>query len=152
MGKGKYTRWLEAAQLEKVVNWAASGCTNAEIARNIGIREQTLYDWIGRFPEFSESIKKGRELSVEAIENALFKNAVGDVWEVTEVVETFRDGTSRSKTTRKRARPDTTAQIFYLKNRAPDRWSDRRDLSIDDVRDQQARFGELLEQFHEAGE
>lgn len=151
MAKGKYAYWLEAAQLEKVANWAARGCTNKEIAANIGVREQTLYDWVEKFPEFSESIKKGRARSIEAIENALFRNAVGDSYEVTEVTETGADGAPRTKVTRKRVKPDTTAQIFYLKNRAPELWSDRKDLSIDDVREQQARFNELLEQFDEAG-
>ena len=152
MAKGKYAYWLEDAQLEKVANWAACGCSNKEIAANIGVREQTLYAWIEKYPEFSESIKKGRARSIEAIENALFKNAIGDVYEETEVTETTLDGRARTKVTRKKMKPDTTAQIFYLKNRAPERWSDRRDVSIDDMREQQARFNELLEQFDEAGD
>ena len=151
MAKGKYAYWLEDAQLEKVANWAAHGCSNEQIASNMGIRRQTLGVWMDKYPSISDAIKKGRARSIEAIENALFKNAIGDVYEEVEVVETLKDGSTRSKVTRKKMKPDTTAQIFYLKNRAPDRWSDRRDLSIDDMREQQARFNELLEQFDEAG-
>lgn len=151
MAKGKYAYWLEDAQLEKVANWAACGCSNEQIARNMGINARTLQRWIEKHSQICQAIKKGRARSIEAIENALFKNAIGDVYEETEVVETLKDGSTRSKVTRKRMKPDTTAQIFYLKNRAPDRWSDRKDLSIDDMREQQARFAELLEQFDEAG-
>lgn len=151
MAKGKYAYWLEDAQLEKVANWAARGCSIEQIAGNMGVNVRTLHRWIESHDQICQAIKKGRARSIEAIENALFKNAIGDVWEETEVVETFKDGSTRSKVTRKRIKPDTTAQIFYLKNRAPEAWSDRRDLSIDDMREQQARFNELLEQFDEAG-
>ena len=126
MAKGKYHKWLEPANLEKVTNWAAHGCTDAEIFANMGISRQTFYVWVARFPDFSDAIKKGRELSVEIIENTFFAKARGGLV-VSEGIEEFtgeiRDGkpyngTIKKRTVKRELPPDTAAMIFYLKNRA----------------------------------
>lgn len=57
-------------------------------------------------------------MGVECIENALFRAAVGDWYEETEVTETDADGGVRTRRTRVRKAPSVSAQIFYLKNRA----------------------------------
>lgn len=126
MAKGKYQRWLKTENLAQITNWAANGCTDEEIARNMGISRTTFYDWMPKFPDISNAVKEGREMSVVAIENAFFKRALGGVM-VTEEVEEFKgtfkegkpyDGTGTKRTVRKFLPGDVTAQIFYLKNRA----------------------------------
>lgn len=137
MAKGKYQQWLEPEGLMRVTNWAANGCTNEEIAHNMGVARSTLAVWVERHLDISDAIKAGRMMACEAIENALFKRAVGYEVQETDVVEEFtgelRDGkpangaVKRRETTRTRhLPPDVAAVIFYLKNRAPERYSDRR--------------------------
>lgn len=52
-----------------------SGLSGKEIAKKIGIAEQTLYDWCNRFPTFSESLRVGRDCADAIVENELFKLA-----------------------------------------------------------------------------
>lgn len=125
-GKGKYNEWLSQEKLDQVTNWAANGLMNKEIAANIGVRAQTVSEWSALYPEFAEAIKKGRKLSVQAIENQFFKNAFGSLEETTEIIEEDQvfDGknwVSTKRHVRKTIRkipPNTAAQIFYLKNKA----------------------------------
>lgn len=137
MAKGKYQEWLVPENLERITNWAANGATNAEIAANMGIHRYTLLRWTEDHSVISDAIKRGRMMACEVIENALFKRAVGYEVQETDVVEEFtgelRDGkpangvVKRRETTRTRhLPPDVAAVIFYLKNRAPERYSDRR--------------------------
>lgn len=133
MAVGKWQRWCEPDQLERIVNWSANGCTYAEIARNVGIAEGTLYRWVNEHPEICEAIKRGRSLACEAVENALFRLAVGGI-EVTETVEEERAGVTVSrKVVTKTLPPNNAAAIFYLKNRMPDRYSDRRVMEVENA-------------------
>ena len=62
------------------------------------------------------------------VENALLKKALGYTYEeVTEDVETLTNGKQRTlkRTVTKIVPPDTTAAIFWLKNRKPAQWRDR---------------------------
>lgn len=133
MAAGKYGQWRGADALDKVTNWAAHGCTDAEIASNMGISRSTFYDWIAKYPDISDAVKKGRGMSVECIENKLFQAAVGEVWEETEVAEKWADGSEHVKRTKKKLAPNVTAIIFYLKNRAGYRDNPPQDISDTDV-------------------
>lgn len=124
--KGKYAEWLEPEGLLRVEGWARDGLTDEQIAHNIGITKSTLYEWKNRFKEFSESLKKGKDVVDREVENALFKRAIG--YEYDEVCEEYESGVlTKRKITKKIVVPDTTAQIFWLKNRKPDIWRDKRD-------------------------
>lgn len=70
--------------------------------------------------------KKGKEVVDIEVENALLKRALGYSYEEKKV-EVSEEGTKVTKTI-KEVVPDTTAQIFWLKNRRPDRWRDKQDI------------------------
>lgn len=118
MSKASADRWVTPDGLERVTNWAAKGCTTKEIARNMGIGKTTLYRWAASHPEIRSAIDEGRTLSVECVENALFRLAVGAVTEEVTVTEERPDGSTMTRTTITRKAPNVTAAIFYLKNRA----------------------------------
>ena len=121
MAKGKYQEWLTPEGLLKIEGWARDGLIDEQIAQNIGIRAATLYEWKKRFPQFSEALKKGKEIVDRQVENALLKRALG--YEYEEVKEKFEGGELTERTvTKKEVVADTTAQIFWLKNRKPDTW------------------------------
>lgn len=124
MAKGKYQEWLTPDGLLKIEGWARDGLIDEQIAQNIGIRAATLYEWKKRFPEISEALKRGKEVIDRQVENALLKRALG--YEYEEVKEKFEDGVLTERTvTKKEVVADTTAQIFWLKNRKPDTWRDK---------------------------
>ena len=124
MAKGKFQKWLTPEGLLKIEGWARDGLIDEQIAQNIGIRAATLYEWKKRFPEISEALKKGKEVVDRQVENALLKRALG--YEYDEVKEKFEGGILTERTvTKKEVAADTTAQIFWLKNRKPDTWRDK---------------------------
>ena len=98
MAKGKYEYWLTEEGLLLLEGWARDGLTDEQIAHNIGISISTLNNWKNKYVEILESLKKGKEVVDYAVENALLKNAL---------------------------KGDTTAQIYWLKNRRPDKWGDK---------------------------
>ena len=125
MAKGKYYKWLEPDNLVLLEAWARDGLTDEQIAENMGISASTLYDWKNKYSDISESLKRGKEVVDVLVENALFKRALG--YEYKEV--TKEDGVT-TKVVTKHMAPDTTAQIFWLKNRRPDLWRDRKSIDM----------------------
>ena len=75
--KGKYEYWLTEEGLIKLEGWARDGLTDKQIAQNAGITESTLYEWKNKYPEISESLKRGKEVVDYQVENALLKKALG---------------------------------------------------------------------------
>ena len=98
VAKGKYQEWLEPDGLLLLEGWARDGLTDEQLAEKMEISPSTLYEWKVKYPEISEALKKGKEVVDYQVENALLNKALGG---------------------------DTTAQIFWLKNRRPDKWRDK---------------------------
>lgn len=113
-----------------IEGWARDGLTDEQIAKNIGISKQTFYDWKKKYADFSDSLKNGKEVIDIQVENSLLKRALG--YEYEEVSEKFEGGIlTERKVTKKQVVPDTTAQIFWLKNRKPSVWRDKAQVDID---------------------
>ena len=128
MANGKYQQWLEPEGLTLLEGWARDGLTDEQIAGNIGINTSTLYDWKNKFPKISESLKKGKEVVDIQVENALLKRALGYTYKET-TSECDENGELKvTKVVTKEVVPDTTAQIFWLKNRRPDLWRDKQNI------------------------
>lgn len=129
MGKGKYQEWLENDSLLLIKSWARDGLTDEEIARNIGISSSTFYEWCKRFSVFSETIKKGRKPVTVEVEDTFFEKKLQGytVTEKTKEVTISPDGakTQHIKESERYIPPDTTAMIFFLKNRMPDKYRDK---------------------------
>lgn len=115
--------WLEPDNLLRLQDWARNGLTDEQIANNMGINPDTLYTWKKKYPEISDTLKRSKEVVDIEVENALLKRALG--YEYDEVTEIREEGVlTQKKTVHKQLAPDTTAQIFWLKNRRPDLWRD----------------------------
>lgn len=130
MAKGKYGQWLTPEGLTKIQGWARDGLTDDQLAHNMGIATGTLYSWKNKYDEINEALKEGKEVVDRMVENALLKRALG--YEYEEI--TYECG-KETKRVKKQVVPDTTAQIFWLKNRKPDKWRDSRqvDASVDSI-------------------
>lgn len=136
--RGKFTEWLTDEGLIKLEGWARDGLTDEQIAQNIGIVPSTLYAWKNRYPELSEALKRGKEVVDRQVENALLKRAIGYQYE--EVTYEFGE---ESKRVIKEVTPDTTAQIFWLKNRKPQQWRDKQDIEHNGHVDSNNPFADL---------
>lgn len=137
MAKGKYHEWLTPEGLALLEGWARDGLTDEQIADNMGIKRPTLYEWKKRHPDISDTLKKGKEVIDRHVENALLKRALGYRYdEVTREPGTVEDEETgelkrvmvETKRVTKEVQGDTTAQIFWLKNRKPEQWRDKQDV------------------------
>lgn len=137
--KGKYSDWITEEGLLRLEAMARDGLTDAQIAHNIGIAKQTLYEWKKLYPDFSDALKRGKQVVDIQVENALLKRALGYEYEET-TQEIYEDpnfkGTDGKPKQRKHIKkvtrvvpPDVTAQIFWLKNRKPDMWRDKHEVT-----------------------
>lgn len=126
MAQRKYKYWISPEGLTKVRGWAQRGLIDEQISHNIGINTATLYTWKNKYDEFNDALKKGKEIVDIEVENALLKKALGT--NVTEVTRELNDRGQLevTKTVDKVVAGDTTAMIFWLKNRRPDLWRDTR--------------------------
>lgn len=125
----KYEEWLKPEGLVKIQGWARDGLNNEQIAHNMGVSAATLYEWQNKHTEFSEALKKGKEVVDREVENSLLKSAQGYYYEEETLVK-LPDGREEIRTVRRYAQPNTTAQIFWLKNRRPNDWRDKREVEM----------------------
>lgn len=125
----RWDPWLTDDGLLKVTGWARDGLIEKQIAKNMGIAYSTLKLWKTKFPKLVEALAKGKEVVDREVENALYKRALG-YWVTETKTTTLADGSVRTEETHRHIVPDTTAQIFWLKNRKPDQWREKNDLTL----------------------
>ena len=130
MARGKYEAWLEPENLLRLEAWARDGLTLEQIAHNIGCSTSTLREWRTLYPAISAALKRGADVVDIEVENALHKRAVGYSYD--EIIsepavdpDTGKEVLKISKIVRRHVVPDVTAQIYWLKNRRPDKWRDK---------------------------
>jgi hypothetical protein len=97
LAKALYKEWLKPQALQRLEGWKRNGLTDEQIANNIGIRRETLWDWQRKYPNIANALKRGKEDVNFAVENALLRKALSG---------------------------NTTAMIFFLKNNWRDKYND----------------------------
>lgn len=134
--RGLYENWITPDGLTAIEGWAREGATDCDIAKKIGIGERTFTDWKSRFPAIVAALKKGKAPVDFEVENALLKSALGYTVTVKEPIKvkkkTIKNGVGTIEEEHIEyvdreihVKPDVTAQIFWLKNRKPDKWRDK---------------------------
>ncbi|WP_429949623.1 helix-turn-helix domain-containing protein [Comamonas sediminis] len=101
------------------------GMTDKEMASFFGVAESTFNLWKTAHPEFSESLKGGKDLVDAEVAAKLYHRAMG--YEHEDVHVSNYQGVITVTPLVKHYPPDTTAAIFWLKNRQPQRWRDKPD-------------------------
>lgn len=136
MGRSKlYEEWLREESLLLIEGWAREGLTDKQIAtEKIGVNERTFERWKSDYKPIKTALKKGKAPVDFKVENALLKKALGYDYEE-EVQERMSDGKTHIRRVRKHMPPDTTAMIFWLKNRRPDKWRDHPEIRTEDNED-----------------
>ena len=98
MAKTTYKDWEAEEKILLLQGWARNGLTNEQIASNMDIVVSTLWEWRKKSPKISNALKIGKDEADIQVENALYKAAL--------------EG-------------NTTAMIFWLKNRRCKEWRDK---------------------------
>ena len=139
----KYDEWLTLEGLLRIQGWAREGLTDKDIAKNMRIGLSTIKEWKNKFPQIREALRIGKDAADRVVENALYKSATGytvTVKRPVKVRQVFYDDETGKKlrevetwvqVEEEIAFPaNTTAQIFWLKNRKPVQWRDKTDQQV----------------------
>lgn len=130
MASKKVEYWLTNDGLNLIRGWARTGLTDKEIAENMKVAYSTFRVWRDKNSALSAALKESKESADYNVENSLYKRANG--YEYTETTKELRINPRTgnyelmvTKEVTKQVIPDTTAQIFWLKNRQADKWKDK---------------------------
>lgn len=98
MARTTYKDWEVDEKIITLEGWARNGLTNEQIASNMSIGITTLWEWRKKSAKIANALKTGKDEADLQVENALYKEAL---------------------------KGNTTAIIFWLKNRKPSEWRDK---------------------------
>jgi transposase len=128
MAKRQDVKKLIEDNLDNIEEWTRQGLTIKQIAKNLGISDRTLYRHKSDTDsQLSQTIKNGRAVAVEELENSMFKSATGyerKVKKYAKVKRVIYDNGKKAEEWEEMVEyeetvyypPDTTAGIFLLKN------------------------------------
>lgn len=117
------------AYIEQARKLAALGAIDREIAEFFEVEESTFHRWKLAHPALATSLKAGKDVADNRVERSLYQNAVGYRYQAHKPF-VDKDGGEHVVEYTEFARPDTVAQIFHLKNRRPDEWRDRAQVTM----------------------
>jgi organic radical activating enzyme len=110
---------------EQALKLCRLGATDKDMADFFGVVESTLNLWKQAHPEFSEALKEGKGLADAEVADKLFKRATGYSHPAVKIVADAKTKEEHVVEYTEHYPPDTTACIFWLKNRRPDVWRDK---------------------------
>lgn len=127
-GTGKYRKSYDH---QAYVACVEGGFTMVKLGKLFNVSKQTIHAWKNEHPSFLDSVKRGTdEFNQMQAEDSLLKRIKGYTYkETTNEPRTDKDGKSVlavTKVVTKSVAPDPTSIIFFLKNRDPERWRDKK--------------------------
>ena len=132
---GRKTKYDERYHVPWAHSLAMMGKTSDEIAAEPGVARSTIYGWMGAHPEFSDAIKHGKAVADAKVVESLYAKACGEAVRVTkrkrDVLDPNKGKVTLTEVAEEHLPPDTTAMIFWLKNRQPELWRDK--PAVDDT-------------------
>lgn len=103
-----------------------NGATDEELADFFGVSVRTIYRWKAVHPDFCQALKSGKDVADERVERSLYAKAVGYTFDSEKVFQ-FQGHIVRAPV-KEHVPPDTTAAIFWLKNRRGEQWRDKSEV------------------------
>lgn len=138
--KGGRPTLFKEEYIDQAFNYCLLGAIDKDLATFFGVQESTINKWKIDYPEFSESLKRGKHLADAEIASSLFNRAKGAVINTQQAFKIkniiYKDGNRIESESieivnlKQEQPPDTTAGIFWLKNRKPDKWRDKTNTDI----------------------
>ena len=141
--RGRKTKYDPDLHPKQALKYSLLGLTDVQMAGALEINPDTLYQWQKKYPDFSESIKKGKMEADANVVSTLYKRALGHTQKNRRPfkVKQVDPATGKLYDTIEFAEeevyfpPDMIATIFWLKNRQPEHWRDKKEVEIDDKRE-----------------
>jgi hypothetical protein len=116
---------FKAEFTEQAEKLAKLGATDMEIADFFEVDVRTVNRWKISFPEFCQALKAGKDVADDKVIRSLFQRATGFEHEAVKIFMPANATEPIHTNYREFVVPDTTACIFWLKNRRPDEWRDK---------------------------
>lgn len=129
MPAGRPTKYEEDKYPKQAYKLCLLGATDEELANFFEVCIDTITEWKNVHPEFSASIKKGKDQADSEVAHKLYKRATG--YEHPDVDIKVVEGQIVITDLTKHYAPDTAAAIFWLKNRQSKKWRDKQDFNVD---------------------
>lgn len=123
-GGGRPSRF-KAEYVEIAERLCKLGLTDAELALAFDVGETTINAWKRDHVEFSEALKKGKFIADANVAERLYQRAMGYTHEAVKIFANPSTGDEKIVPFVEHYPPDTTAAIFWLKNRQPAKWRDK---------------------------
>ncbi|MFV0552260.1 MAG: hypothetical protein ACK5L6_10135 [Anaerorhabdus sp.] len=122
-------------RFKEIREWIQSGMIELHVAKKLGISEATFSNYKNKYPGLLQLLNEAKVVPDQQVEDSLFKRAIGYSYEeeTRELMlnpKTMERELVVTKTVTKQVVPDVTAQIFWLKNRRPDKWRDKQDINL----------------------
>lgn len=105
------------------------GATDFELGEFFEVDQATIRRWKHEHEEFCTAIKSGKEQADERVERSLYHKATGYTYEAVKIFMPANASAPVYAAYTEHVPPDTTAGIFWLKNRRPDLWRDKREVA-----------------------
>lgn len=136
----------QAGYAQQAAKLCVLGATDAEMADFFGVAQSTFYRWKNEFPEFSETLKVAKEAADTRVEKSLYHRAVGYTFESEKIFQ-FQGEVIRAPV-KEHVPPDTTACIFWLKNRRKEQWREKQEVEHSGAVTLEQLVGESLPKDH----
>lgn len=130
MGAGGRPSKYDPAFVEQAKKLCRLGHTDIEIADFLEVNIATLYRWKNDHPEFCDALKEGKAEADNRVEASLYHKAIGYSFDAVKIFMPANAPAPVHAPYREHVPPDTTAAIFWLKNRQPSRWRDKHDHEL----------------------
>jgi hypothetical protein len=143
--KNKYFSHVQP-RLEEIKHWARDGLTDAEICERLKVSVASFCEYKKQYMELFEALKENKDFADNLVVDSLYMRAKGyEYEEITKEPVLRKDSKGNpvlddedkpiydmvvTKIVKKNVVPDTTAQIFWLKNRQPDKWRDKQEIDM----------------------
>lgn len=101
------------------------GATDEDVAQALGVSRVTLHRWQTEYSDFCSALKAGKAPADERVERSLYHRATGYTFDAVKIFPPKGQDEAVMVPYREHVPPDTTACIFWLKNRRPDLWRDK---------------------------
>jgi len=113
---------------EQAMRLCLLGAVDSELGDFFGVSEQTINAWKGRYPDFLESLRRGKTEADSRVAERLYARAIGYEHEE-EKLWNHQGQVIRAETT-KHYPPDTMAAALWLKNRRSQDWRDTKHIEV----------------------
>ncbi len=135
-------------RLSDIKEWLMQGDTVREICKKLEMSPDTWYRYCREHETLTELVTMGRSVLCQEVEKSLLKLCTGyDYEELKTTVEEDKNGKKRTKIekTKRHQPPSAQAISFFLRNRMPEEWSDKKEIILDTSQNDETRKRLFLE-------